>query len=359
MSIFLLCLDNGESIVKLIDHFRVIILILRKDHSLFPISNMKDVDQQRRDFIKKGFAVGALFSLVDLGGLFAAEEKTKTAESKKEEEKKSVPDLVAVRGGERVAMLDKALAVLGGIERFVKKGQTVVLKPNAGWDKSPQLAANTHPDLVGRMVELCLKAGAKEVNVFDHTCNDWQKSYANSGIREAVEKAGGKMVPGNDKSMYVEKEVPGAKVLKKAQIHKLIAESDVYINMPVLKHHGGATMTACLKNVMGIVLDRKFFHEKGLHECIVDGLLYRKPDLNILDAYAPMMRNGPQGKSENDLMDNVKSLIVSVDPVACDAAGQAILGHKKGDIKHVALAAEAGYGVDDLSKLKVERIVMA
>lgn len=318
-----------------------------------------NVDEQRRDFIKKGFAVGALFSLVDLGGLFAAEESPAKTEGKKADDAKKVPDMVAVRGGERVAMLDKALAALGGIEKFVKKGQTVVLKPNAGWDKGPELAANTHPDLVAHMVKLCLKAGAKEVNVFDHTCSEWKSAYANSGIKDAVEKAGGKMVPGNDEKMYVKKEAPKAAVLKEALIHKLIVESDVYINMPVLKHHGGATITACLKNVMGLVWDRRQFHSAGLHECIADGVLYRKPDLNILDAYTPMTRNGPQGKSVNDLMDGVKSLIVSVDPVACDAAGLAILGHKRGDIKHVKLAAEAGHGVDDLSKLKVERIVMS
>lgn len=319
-------------------------------------------DQQRRDFLKKGFAVGALFSLADLGGLFAAETEPakkpadKPADGK---DKKETPDLVAVRGGSRIAMLDAALASLGGIGRFVKKGQTVVLKPNAGWNKPPEMAANTHPDLVKHMVELCLKAGAKEVNVFDHTCNDWQLSYKNSGIREAVEGAGGKMVPGNDESFYVEKEAPSAVKLKKAKIHKLIVDSDVYINMPVLKHHGGAIMTACLKNVMGLVWDRGFFHSNELQQCIADGVLYRKPDLNILDAYTPMMRNGPQGKNKEDLLEGIHTLIVSVDPVACDAAGAAILGHKPDGIKHVELAAKAGYGVADLKKLKVDRINLA
>lgn len=312
---------------------------------------------QRREFIKRGFAIGAAFSLVDLGGLFAAEEQP--AESPKAKEGGGVPDLVAVRGEERRAMLDAAIEALGGIGAFVKPGQTVVLKPNAGWDKPAEMCANIHPDLMGRMTELCMQAGAKEVNVFDHTCSDWQRAYDNSGIRAAVEKAGGKMVTGADETMYVEREAPGAMKLKKAKIHRLILDSDLYINMPVLKHHGGAVMTACLKNVMGIVWDRRYFHNNDLQQCICDGYLYRKPDLNVLDAYSPMMRSGPQGKSLDDLLQGVKTLLVSRDAVACDAAGAVLLGHKQDGIKHVELAAQAGHGVCDLSKLDIKRIKMS
>lgn len=314
---------------------------------------------QRRDFLKRGFAVGAAFSLVSLGGLFpASAQEEKPASTPKKPSTGGKPDLVAVKGEDRVAMLDAALAALGGIEAFVKPGQTVVLKPNAAWDKPAALAANTHPSLVARMVELCLKAGAKEVNVFDHTCDAWQKAYGNSGIQEAVEKAGGKMIPAHDESMYVAKSAPSATKMKEAKIHKLIAESDVYINMPVLKHHGSAVMTACLKNVMGIVWDRGFFHKNDLQQCISDGVFLRKPDLNILDAYSPMMKNGPKGTDENDLL-LTKTLVVSPDPVACDAAGAMILGHKQDGIKHVELAAAAGHGVCDLSKLNIKRIKLS
>lgn len=316
-----------------------------------------NVDQQRRDFLKKGFAVGAAFSLIDLGGLFAAEEPKKEP-AKDDKKKSSTPDLVAVRNGTRIAMLDAALKELGGIKAFVKPGQTVVIKPNIGWDKTPDLAANTHPDLVGHMVKLCKEAGAKEITVFDHTCHPWDKCYDKSGIKTAVEKAGGKMVPGNDENFYVEKEIPDAVKLKKPKVHKNILESDVYINMPVLKHHGGAVVTACLKNVMGLIWDRGFFHQNDLQQCITDGLLIRKPDLNILDAYTPMMRNGPVGKDETDLIPGVHSLIVSKDAVACDAAGSLILGHKEKGIKHVELAHEAKLGCAELAKLNIKRINM-
>lgn len=312
-----------------------------------------DNDIQRRDFLKMGFAVGAAFSLADLGGLFAADPAPVPAVPA------GLPDLVAVRGGERIAMLDAALTKLGGIERFVKAGQTVVIKPNAAWDKPAELAANTHPSLVSHMVKLCLKAGAKEVNVFDHTCDEWQRSYKNSGIQEAVEKAGGKMIPANTEDYYVEREIPKAVSMKTAKIHKLIANSDVYINMPVLKHHGGAVMTAAMKNVMGLVWDRGFFHKNDLQQCISDGVFLRKPDLNIIDAYTPMMRNGPKGKDASDLLTDVKTLVAGTDIVACDAACAMILGHKADGIKHVELAAKAGHGQCDLKKVRIERVKLA
>lgn len=317
----------------------------------------------RRDLVKLGFAVGIGFSFSDLGGLFApsasaANESSPTPPPSDSNQPQAAPDLVAVRGASRIAMLDAALAALGGIEAFVKKGQSVVIKPNAAWDKPENLAANTHPDIVGHMVKLCLKAGAREVNVFDHTCDNWQISYKKSGIQAAVEAAGGKMVNGNDEAMYVQKQLPGAKRLTSAKVHKLITDSDVYINMPVLKHHGGAVMTCCLKNAMGIVWDRGFYHKNDLHQCIADTIILRKPDLNIVDAWSPMLRNGPKGKDESDLI-QTKSLIASRDAVAADAAAAMILGHQADGITHVKMAASAGHGSCDLSKLNIKKLVLS
>lgn len=317
----------------------------------------------RRDFIKKGFAVGAAFSLADLGGLFAADAAapaTKNAASGTTEITAGPggkPLLVAVRDGDRVAMLNRAIETLGGIEAFVKKGQTVVIKPNIGWDVIPARSANTHPDIVKRLIEMCLAAGAKEVSVFDHTCDNWSKAYANSGIEKVVKDAGAKIIPGNDQSYYRKVEIPGAVKLKEAKVHSLILDSDVFINVPVLKHHGGATMTACMKNLMGVVWDRGFYHQNNLHQCIADFIRYKKPTLNVLDAYAPMMRNGPRGKDEKDLI-HTKSLLASTDIVAIDAAGSMLLGHKENDIEHVKLAGTAGLGIFELGKIKIERIKM-
>ena len=313
-------------------------------------------NMQRRDFIKMGFAVGAAFSLETLSGLFPAahadeEPIAPTAPVGK-------PALVAVRQGSRIAMLDAALAALGGISAFVKPGQTVVIKPNCAWDKTPEMSANTHPDLVGHMVKLCKEAGASRVVVFDHSCDNWQRVYRTSGIQEAVEKNGGEMVTGADESMYREHENPAARNLKKAKVHQAILDSDVYINMPVLKHHGGARMTACMKNAMGLVWDRGFFHSNDLHQCIADSVLLRKPDLNILDAFAPMLRNGPKGKDENDLI-NTRALLAGTDIVAIDAAAAKLLNYPDGEVRHIDLAAEMGLGEKDLTKVNIKRITLS
>lgn len=304
---------------------------------------------KRRDFLKKGFGAGlmagAFLKVAGVGNLASANTPNPNKPF----------DLVAVMGGEPAEMFDKAIAALGGIGKFVKKGQTVVVKPNIGWDTSVELGANTNPELVGRIVEQCIQAGAKDVFVFDNTCDNWTRCYANSGIEEAVKKAGGKTVPGNTENYYKPVNVPQGKKLKEAKVHELILSSDVFINVPVLKHHSSAKVTICMKNLMGIVWDRRFWHRNDLHQCIADFATYRKPDLNIVDAYRVMTRNGPRGVSQADIVMR-KSLIVSTDMVAADAAAAKIFGAEPADIGHIKIAHEMGVGNMNLDELNIERL---
>lgn len=269
-------------------------------------------------------------------------------------------DMVAVMGGEPVPMLDKMLAEYGGIGTFVKRGSKVVLKPNIGWDRTPELAANTNPELVGAMVRRCLSAGASEVLVFDHTCNDWVKCYQNSGIKAAVEAAGGKMVPGNDESFYVETALPNGIKLKKARIHKALLDCDVWFNMPVLKHHGGAKMSGAMKNYLGIVWDRQVFHSTDLQQCIADiNTFSKKPALHIVDAYRMMVQNGPQGKTVNDVV-TVKSLLASADPVAADTAALRLFNQAKPltleSVSHIGNGQNLKLGTTNLESLNIKRV---
>jgi len=242
----------------------------------------------------------------------------------------------------------------------VKKGYKVVIKPNIGWDRKPEMAANTNPELVGALVRMCKSAGASEVIVFDHTCHDWKKSYANSGIEKAVTDAGGKMVPGNDEVYYKEVELPRGVNLKKTKIHQSLLECDVWFNVPVLKHHGGAKNSISMKNLMGIVWDRGFFHRSDLHQCIADTATFHKaPALNIVDAYRIMKSNGPQGKSEADAV-TLKSLIVSPDFVAADTASMKLFSQVQPtdikDVRYIALAEKLKVGTQNIEKLNVKRI---
>ena len=264
-------------------------------------------------------------------------------------------DMIAVKGGEPDVMFDKAIAAMGGMKRFVKKGQTVVVKPNIGWDVSPQRAGNTNPGLVGRIVKHCLDAGAKEVLVFDNTCDNWVKCYETSGIEAAVKSAGGKVVPGNTESYYKPVQIPNGRSLKEAKVHELLLTADVFINVPVLKHHSSAQMSIAMKNLMGIVWDRRWWHRNNLQQCIADMVTWRKPDLNVIDAYRVMMKNGPRGVSEADVT-VMKSLLVSTDIVAADAAAAKLFGNEPADIEHIRIAHEMKLGTMDLKSLNIQRI---
>lgn len=269
-------------------------------------------------------------------------------------------DMAAIMGGTPVEMYNKAIEAMGGIGRFVKKGQKVTIKPNIGWDKKPELAANTNPDLVAALVKDCLAAGAASVTVFDHTCDEWEACYNHSGIKKAVEAAGGTMAYAHDEKYYREVQLPQAVKLKSAKVHEAILDADVWINVPILKNHGGAKMSVSMKNFMGIVWDRGAFHSNDLQQSIADiQTLDKKPVLSIVDAYRIMTQNGPKGKSLDDVqMGN--ALFMSTDIVALDTAAVKFFSQFKEmaveKVGHIALAEKAGVGTQDLSKLNVSRI---
>ena len=306
----------------------------------------------RRDFLKAGLALAATLSASRFSRLAAADSAAAPARPSS----RSV--LVAVRNGSRTAMLDRALAELGGIGAFVKAGQTVLIKPNIGWDAPPERGANTHPELVGHLAALCRDAGAKSVSIFDHTCDQWQRCYATSGIEAAARAAGAVMVNGDDEELYREVAIPRGVRLRSAKVHRLVLESDVFFNVPVLKSHSGSLMTGGMKNLMGVVWDRGFYHSHDLHQCIADFATFRPPTLNILDAYHPMVRHGPRGRAASDVVEQ-RSLLVSSDLVALDAAAAKMLGLDPAAIRHIPLAAALGVGTMDLDAVDIRRLSLA
>ncbi len=308
---------------------------------------------KRRDFFKKGIFAGVAASALKFDKLQASLVNNEITVEK-------APDMVAVMGGEPDVMLDKALAALGGIGKYIKKGQSVVIKPNIGWDRKPEYAANTNPVLVGALVKKCLAAGASKVVVFDHTCDNWQRTYKSSGIADAVKNAGGSIVPGNDERYYKDVTLPRGVSLKKTKIHEALLDADVWINVPILKNHGGAKMTIAMKNYMGIVWDREFFHANDLQQCIADSCTWsKKPVLNIVDAYRVMRQNGPQGKSINDVS-TLKTLIVASDIVAADTAAVQFFNQVEkmplASVGHIAKGETLKLGTTNLTKLNIKRI---
>jgi uncharacterized protein (DUF362 family) len=305
---------------------------------------------RRREFFRKsvgaGIAAGAAFSIGGYSKLWAAEASA------------AKYDLVALMGGEPAAMFDLGIQELGGMGTFIRKGQKVLVKPNIGWDVVPELAANTNPALVKRIIEHCFRAGAKEVYVFDHTCDNWVNTYRNSGIERAAKDAGAKVVPGNTENYYHEIEIPTAVKLKKAKVHELIMETDVFINVPILKDHNSTRMTACIKNMMGVVWDRGYWHSNDLHQCIADYALFeKKPVLNVLDCYNVMVKHGPQGVSKEDVV-QMKSQIITSDWVAGDAAAAKMLSIDPLKVDYIPIAHKMGLGNMNLESLNIKRIKM-
>jgi len=310
---------------------------------------------KRREFLRSSALIGASAAVsLKFDGLQAALGSGKMAVE-------AAPDMVAVMGGEPVEMLDKALEALGGIENFVKNGQKIVIKPNIGWDRAPEMAGNTNPELIGALVKRCIAAGASKVTVFDHTCDDWKKCYASSGIEAAVKAAGGVVLPANDQKYYnTEISLPLGVSLKSAKIHDALAEADAWINVPVLKNHGGAKLSCAMKNYMGIVWDRRFFHSHDLQQCIADICTWeKKPVLNIVDSYRMMFQNGPQGKSAADVQ-NVKTLIAAKDIIATDTAALQFFNQVKKlpleAVGHITIGQSLKLGTTDLQGLNIKRI---
>lgn len=272
-------------------------------------------------------------------------------------------DLVAVKGGNSPADLFKSgISQMGGIQKFVKRGGSVLIKPNIGWDRSPEYGANTNPDLVEAVITECYKAGASKVYIFDHTCDQWQNCYKKSGIEKASSRAGAELVPASSTDYFVKTAIPRGRVLKEALVHKLFLQCDTVISIPVLKHHSSTTLTASMKNLMGVVWDRGEWHRRDLHQCIADFSTLRKPDLIIIDGWRVMTKNGPRGYSAADT-ELMKYLFISTDPVAADSASAMVLAKTSGikspsDIRYIRIAGEMGLGRNDLTKMNIKRITL-
>ena len=308
----------------------------------------------RRKFLKALAIIGGALALKVKAGIDLFAQNTTNSGG--------YPDLVAVLGGEPDAMFKKAIEEMGGIGRFVKKGHKVVVKPNIGWDKVPELAANTNPILVKEIVRQCLVAGAKEVVVFDNTCDEWKRCYENSGIEAAAKSAGAKIMPGNKESYYTQVDLPQGKKLKDMKVHNAILDCDVWINVPIIKNHGGANMSIAMKNLMGIIWNRRIFHLSNLPQCIADMCSFHKrPTLNVVDAYRILTKNGPRGKSIEDVS-IAKALFISQDMVAVDTAAIKFFGQIReiplADVKYLQYGQDLKIGTMDIDKLNVKRIKM-
>jgi uncharacterized protein (DUF362 family) len=264
-------------------------------------------------------------------------------------------DLVVAHGqGKSPSVITKAaIDAFGGIKNFISRGDVVVVKPNMGWDRLPEQAANTNPEVVSTIVKLCFEAGAKKVKVFDRTVNDPRRCYKQSGIADAVGSLGAQ-VSFMDDRRFADVSIKG-QVLKDWPLYKDLFEADKIINVPIAKHHGLAKLTMSMKNWMGVMGgERGRIHQK-IGESLADICLVIKPTLTVLDAVRILTENGPQGGNLKDVK-RMDTVIVGRDQVAIDSYGATLFGMKGSDLSFVKAGAAAGIGVMDLSKLKIKNL---
>ncbi len=290
---------------------------------------------KRRDFLKSTMVAGA-------GVAVAPSLLAQTS-----------PDLAVVKGDDPALITRKAVEIVGGMKKFISKDDVVVVKPNIGWDRVPELAGNTNPDVLAEVVRLVLAAGAKEVKVMDNTCNDARRSYIRSGIKGAAEKAGAS-VDYMDERKFVKTKVGGG-VLKNWPVYKEIMEADKIINVPIAKHHGLSKVTLGMKNWFGAIGGRRRLLHQSIHQSMVDMSDFFKPTLTIIDAYRVRFANGPQGTNPNDVRLE-KTIVAGVDPLKVDAFSVTLLGHQPMDLQFLKIAAAGNKAKLDLNKYNIKKV---
>jgi uncharacterized protein (DUF362 family) len=295
---------------------------------------------KRRDFIRD-MAAGSLALRFGPGALAGAI-ATPAA----------VPVLVSVEGESPAAITKEAIAMLGGMKRFVGKGDRVVIKPNIGWDRTPEMAACTNPEVVKTLVELVLEAGAKKAIVIDNTTNQAKRCYVRSGIQEAVKQAGGDMLFVDD--YRVKKTALKGAWLKEWDVLLDVIEADKVINVPIAKHHSLCRLTLGMKNWLGATGGARNQLHQDLDKAVVDLAAFFKPQLTVLDAYRILVRNGPQGGRISDTQ-LVKTVVAGTDPVAVDAMGATFFEVAPRELPYLRLARERGLGEFELEKVRFEK----
>jgi uncharacterized protein (DUF362 family) len=301
----------------------------------------------RRDFIKSSVGTAFVLSLSNFG---LAEVFGQPMEED------SFPDLAVVTNGTPALMTRKAMELLGGMKKFVSKGDIVVVKPNIGWDRNPEQAADTNPEVVAEVIKMCLECGARKVKVFDRTCNNPSRCYENSGIKKAASEAGAEVSYVVDTGFSMMK-FPQGEVLKKWYMYKPAIEADVLINIPIAKHHGLPKLTLGMKNLMGIMGgDRGEIHW-NIDDNLADLANFVRPELTILDAYRILVRNGPQGGSLKDVIEK-KTIIAGKNIATVDAYGATLFDMKPTDLGFVVKANKLGLGEIDLNKVNIKKIIL-
>jgi uncharacterized protein (DUF362 family) len=261
-----------------------------------------------------------------------------------------LPEMAIIQGEDPAQLVRQAVEELGGMRRFISRGDVVLVKPNIGWDRTPEQAANTNPEVVAEIVRECSNAGAKRVIVTDVSCNDPRRCFQRSGIAEAAQKAGAEVIL-PEPSKFKDVDLQGD-VLRVWPVFEPFLNVDKVINVPIAKHHGLTGTTLGMKNWFGMVGGpRNELHQK-IHESLVDLADFIRPSLTIVDCYRILVRNGPTGGNLEDVLLK-KTLVASTDPVAIDAyVAKAYWNMEVDALPYLKMAAKRGLGTYEFEKVR-------
>jgi uncharacterized protein (DUF362 family) len=317
---------------------------------LYNLETFLKTQMNRKGFLKVCCAVLLAF-ITGNQLLKAAFAKSEDSSGRPKKGLKGLHDIVAVKGGDPYQNTVKAVEQMGGIGRFVKKGDVVVVKPNMAWDRTPRQAANTDPMVVAALVELCYKAGAKRVNVFDIPCNEDRPVYEHSGIAAAAKEKGAFVYFADHWNVVKAKfgynsSMEGWPVLRDAVV------CDTFINVPVLKHHGYTKLTLSMKNLMGVCSGKRGLIHLDIGTKLVDMTDFINPDLTVIDATRVLLRNGPSGGNESDVQ-AFNTVIAATDPTLADVYACSLVKIDPAEIPYLKAAMARGVGRSDLTQADV------
>jgi len=308
---------------------------LKNESTSTPLS----LNANRRKFVKLGVAGTTV--AITAPTTFAADEKK--------------VDVWVLHGKDNQKLMQKAMSIIKQNGWLGKDVKTVALKVNAGWARTPEEGANTHPELVDGFISAAKKGGVQQVLIPEFPCNNGKIAFKRSGILPVAKSHKCKMIDlKRNKKSFREVAIPNGKKLKKEKVAKEFLDADAIVNMPVAKHHGGAIVTCGMKNWMGAVEGRRKWHKIDLHQCIADFATFMKPTWTIVDATRCIMDKGPQGPAK--VLKTPHLLIISKDQVAADSYASSIFQKSPYKIKYLKYAEEMGIGVVDKNKMNIHKI---
>jgi len=301
---------------------------------------MKSIN--RRKFIRRSISIGGLSIGLSLmpkimwANLLSAESDIYTITS--ENPKESIPKLVES---------------LGGIASFVKPGKSVGFLVNSPWVYT---GFYTNPDIVLVLMKMCKDAGASKIICYKPVRDGyWEESQYYEEMKPLIDE----IIYGDER---VEIDIKGGKEMQSAEVFKIFMESDVFINIPVAKHHNGTIYSGVLKNLMGVSSrdtnrhmhspDGEYTYSKTVYlsTCIADLNLIRKPDFSIIDAGVCAINNGPRGPGETT---SPGLILAGTDPLALDVYASSLLGMAPDDIYTFTAAKALGLGNSDMGAIQV------